>query len=629
MKVSFFESESYFKIVLNEYKPVLSYNSKESEIPQSNFDSIYSGFEFNCTADGLVISMPLEVGSHVLGLGERAFGLERKRKRFSSVNTDPGGYQRGRDPIYLPLPFFVKVSGGAAQGIFINYPGEMVFDLGAENYDRINIKVLSDSVEMYVFKGVDIKDAVKAYIQLTGKTFLPPKWAIGHTVSRYTYYPEKNLLEVIDRYRNETFVDAVYLDIDYMDRYHLFTWNKKLFNGDFLDQVHKRNVKLVTIVNPSVKADQNFDLFRRGMGHYMEKSNGDLYTGPMWPGLSVFPDFINSKAREFWKAEIRTWAGSGVDGIWLDMNEPTLLTEDHLFDGNALHRLDNGETVAHSKVRNLYPYYQCQATYEALSEKTDLPFILTRSGYAGVQKYAAVWTGDNVATWDDLKLQITAVTGLSLSGVTVVGCDLGGFLDDSDPDLISAYYRLGLFFPLYRNHKDVKGRDQEVWALPSRARNNILSSIELRYKFIDHIYSLIEASHRDNAGPVVTPMPYEFPGDEDSYFAEDQYMVGEGLLYAPQISKDTSHRTVYLPEGNWYDFWTWDKIKGPSYVESSSSYPIYMKENSYVLYDGKIIVSGTGKFTLYVDGEKVMVESDGKNVSISGKTKHLTAELVS
>lgn len=627
MKVNIFETTSYFKVVINDYRPLVSFSDEGSVVDATDVSTILPGFSLKENHDETLLEIPIDVGSHILGLGERAFGIDRKRKRLSSVNTDPGGYRREEDPIYLPMPFFVKVTRGVSQGVFVNYPGEMIFDLGQERYDFISVKVKSDRFEFFVFKSPTVKGTVRDYIELTGRTFLPPRWAIGHTVSRYTYYPENQLKEVIDRYAETTRIEAVYLDIDYMDHYRLFTWNENLFSNGFLDNLHKKGVKVITIVNPSVKLDQNFPLFGKWLGHYMEKSNGDLYTGPMWPGTSVFPDFMNDETRELWKEEIRNWSRSGVDGIWLDMNEPTVLTDDHLFDPDALHKLDNGEQVKHGQVRNLYPYLQCKATYEALSEGSQSPFILTRSGYSGVQRYAAVWTGDNITSWDDLKLQITTVTGLSISGVTVVGCDLGGFIGDGDPDLVAAYYRMALFFPLYRNHKDVKGRDQEVYMLPSYAREDIVNSIDLRYKFLDHIYSLIHLSHSDGTGPVITPLPYEFPSDENSYFAEDQYMIGEHLMYAPQINRDLKSRRVYIPEGIWYNFWNWKRIEGPGYINTEESYPVFVRNNGCLLYDGKILVTGKGKFDLFVKGDRVTVESDGTKVSVSGSQK-IPAEII-
>ena len=470
MDIQIHDSPQYHRIVLNAYRPTVPFVSGESnevKLGGTSLSELYPEIEITEERNSITISLPLEIGSHILGLGEKAFGLDRKRKRLVCINQDPGGYVRGKDPTYFPIPFFIKIHDGESQGIFVNFPGEVVFDFGVETYDRTRITVKNNAAEIFIFKSGNAKDVVHAYITLTGKPFLPPKWALGHAISRYASYPEREVMKILDSYQSMTRVDAFYLDIDFMDHYRLFTWNRKIFNGTFIEDMHRRGIRVITIVNPSIKLDQNYDVFRAGLGHFVETPSGDIYTGKMWPGTSAFPDFLNLGARNFWKKEIRKWASQGVDGIWLDMNEPTILTEDHLFDGSTLHHLDDDSTREHREVRNSYPYYQNMATYEALAEKIEKPFILTRSGYAGVQKFAAVWTGDNVSSWDDVRLQISMVTSLSISGIVFVGCDLGGFLGDSTPHLLSAYYKMALLFPLYRNHKDARGNDQEIFLQPS------------------------------------------------------------------------------------------------------------------------------------------------------------------
>lgn len=627
MKVEIFEGQDYYRFSFNDYRPVVSFtlDQNESKVGEEILNSKFSGLNFKFHENTITISIPLEVASHILGLGEKAFGIDRIRKKLRMLNTDPGGYERGKDPIYIPIPFFIKVTGGKSLGVFLNFPGDSTFDLGVSQYDKILIDVSGESAELFIFKAQEIKEVLRAYSNLTGRTFVPPKWAIGHTISRYSYYPEKEALAVIDKYAKTAPVEAMYLDIDYMDHYRLFTWNRDYFSHNFIAEMHKRNVKVVTSVSPSVKADQNFELFRAGMGHYMEKKNGDVYIGNMWPGNSVFFDLLNHDAQEFWKSRISEWAKSGVDGVWLDMNEPTVLTVDHLFDGDALHRLDDGRTVEHRYVRNLYPYLQTKATFEGLSEHNDEPFILTRSGYAGIQKYAAVWTGDNMATWDDVKLQISMVTSLSVSGIPVVGCDIGGFLLDGSPDLLAAYYRMSLFFPIFRNHKDVRGKDQEVYLMPDYARNDILESIDIHYDFLDHILSLIRSSHLTGE-PVVTPLAYEFSKDEDSFHVEDQYMVGSALLYAPQIYRGTETRRVYVPEGTWYNFWTNEKLVGPCYINSEDKYPLYQRDNSCVLYKGKLRLTGSGNSTLLLDEGEVNVTWNGKDVKLSPASARIEVE---
>ena len=598
MQVEIFQGASYKVVNINAPEPVIQFiNGSEKRSETLSIEE----FTIEEKDDHIKVIMPINIDSHILGLGERAFRIDRKRLKLSSLNSDPGGYERGTDPIYFPIPFIIKKDPDRSIGLFINFTGEIKFDTGVENYDRIMIEAFSPSLQIFVFKGIGVKEIVDAFIRLTGRPFMPPKWAIGHTISRYSYYPESEALNIARRYREITRVDAMYMDIHHMDGYRIFKWDRERFRdgSDFLKKMHEMGMKVITIVDPSIKADQNYDVFIRGMGAYVFKSNDDIYFANMWPGNSVFPDFLNSKGRDFWKLEIKQWVKQGIDGIWLDMNEPTILTSDHMFDLDAVHLLDNGKRLKHRDVRNAYPYFEVKATYEALSENMEKPFILTRSGFAGIQKYAAVWTGDTRSSWDDVLLQISMVTSLSISGVTVVGCDLGGFFGDSTPDLIAAYYRMALLFPLYRNHKTIDGNDQEIFLLPNHAKISVLRSIELRYKFLEQIYSALYFSSKEFK-PAVYPLAYLYHNPE-SFYCDDQYILGEGLLYAPQIYEKSMSRQVYIPEGTWYNFWSNKQIRGNTTLETDDEYPLYVKNGTSVIFDGKITLYGDGDFRLYVN----------------------------
>lgn len=596
----------YYKIInVNNPEPIIEFSKGTERISKNK--SIQE-FELEEKDEHITITMPINIDSHILGLGERAFRIDRKRLKLSSLNSDPGGYERGKDPIYLPIPFIIKNDPDSSIGLFINFTGEIKFDTGVENYDRIKIEAFSPSLQIFMFKGNEVSEIVDSFIRLTGKPFMPPKWAIGHTISRYSYYPEKEALNIARRYKQITKVDAMYMDIHYMDGYRIFKWDKERFRdgSEFLREMHEMGIKVVTIVDPSIKADQNYDVFIRGMGSYVFKSNGDIYFANMWPGNSVFPDFLNSKGRNFWKSEIKQWAKQGIDGIWLDMNEPTILTEDHMFDPDATHLLDNGKKIKHRNARNAYSYLEVKSTFEALSESVEMPFVLTRSGFAGIQKYAAVWTGDTKSSWDDVLLQISMVTSLSISGVTVVGCDLGGFFGDSSPELIAAYYRMALFFPLYRNHKTIDGNDQEIFLLPNQAKASILKSIDLRYKFIDQIYSALYFSSK-NYKPAVYPLAYMYHNPE-SFYCDDEYILGEGLLYAPQIFEKSKTRQVYIPEGIWYNFWNHVKMEGNTSIETNEEYPIFIKKGTSVIFDSNLYLYGDGVFRVYLNNKEYMFE---------------------
>ena len=616
MDIKSWSNSAYFRYNINNNEPLVSFDDDSEKPVEQNLKDF--GIEIRENPDELLLLIPLPLNAHILGLGERAVGMDRKRKRLISKNRDPGGYGRNNDPLYISIPFYFQVVDGKPMGVFINYPGEIIFDFGVEVYNKTKITVKSNSVEFFIFTGSTPEEILRSYSSLTGKTFLPPKWSIGHAISRYTYYPSDVAVEVVKRYRDFLPVESIYLDIHYMEDYKLFTWNNERFGdgSDFIKRIHEMGVKVIPIVDPSIKAEQNYDIFRRGLGSYVEDSNRDIYTDKMWPGKSVFPDFINRNGQNFWNGEVRSWMKQGVDGIWLDMNEPTILTEDHMFDPESLHRMDSGKMIQHRKVRNAYPYFQSRATYEAMEESGKNPFILSRSGYSGIQKYAAIWTGDNMSTWDDVKLQISIVTNLSISGVAIVGCDLGGFFGSSSPELIAAYYRMALLLPLYRNHKSMDGNDQEVFLLSNRAKTDIETSVHLRYDFLDQIYSVIYLSHKLGT-PTVSPVSFQNFRDNESFFIEDEYYLGDNIIYAPQIYENTTERTVYLPEGRWYDFEKEIMLDGSCYFRTENNYPIYVKDNSCFLFRGEAVVIGSGKFTLFFNDREYEITAESGSVKVS------------
>lgn len=612
MSYSIYYNEDYVRFNFNAYSSIMDFNRNgEKELIKYDMDDLV----FEERSENTFIMIDLPVKSHVMGLGERACGVDRKRRKMVCYNTDPNTYRRDQDPLYSSIPFFYVINQQDVKGYFVDFPGRIDFDFGVEIYNRIKIGVHSEGFDLYCFTGKTPEDILRQYLSLTGSPVLIPEWATGHAISRYTYYPDSVALEVLDSYREYVPVDAMYFDIHHMDMYKLFTWDRGRFKDPekFIEELHKRNTKIVTIVDPSVKVDQNYDVFGRLNGTYVETKNGEIYTAPMWPGKSAFPDFFNSEGKRRWGEEIREWLKYGVDGIWLDMNEPTVLQGDKTMEGDAIHRTDHG-VMRHRDVRNAYPNFQAMATYEAMLEIKEKPFILTRAGYSGIQKYAAMWTGDNISSEDDLHMQISTASSLSISGVTSCGCDLGGFFNRGNPDLLAAYYRMALFFPLYRNHKDIEGNDQEIFMQPAEIREDMAESVSMRYRFLDQIYQAIYFSHK-YLKPTISPLSFYYWKDEEAIHIEDQYMLGDNILYAPLLNSGQGRR-VYLPEGTWVDFNSGDIHEGSCHVKVEHKYPIFIKMNSSIIYDGSVIIYGKGKFKIYRDGEFELSHTDeGKTIS--------------
>jgi alpha-glucosidase len=604
MKVDVYKSGKIEKYVVNNYVPLLEYDSEINyEQGEGNEEFLFresEGFSY--------FLKNLDIKERIVGMGEKAKRLIKNREHLIFYNYDQGGYKRDDDPLYVSIPFFISISDNIT-GYFINSPTRIEIDTGLIEYDKIQVKVADSGFELFVIHGNSIEDIVKEYTKITGRTFVPPKWALGHQISRYSYYPDETVLKIVKEYKKFIDVSAVYLDIDYMEKYKIFTFDNERFPDPrkFKKTLNDMDTKLITIIDPGFKLDQNYPEFVRGLGNYVINSNDEIYTSKLWPGNSAFLNFIDSKSYNYWKECVKSFA-ENVDGLWLDMNEPALFNDERTIAHDAIHYGDGG-FIEHSKIHNLYSLLEVRATYEALNEVKKDVFILSRSGYPGIQRYAAIWTGDNKGSEDDLRLQISMIASMNISGVMVCGCDLGGFFGWSSPDLISKYYRMAMLFPFYRNHKVKEGNDQEIFQLPEKYKKQIQKTVEERYRFIDYMYSLIHESSIDGT-PIIRPLFYIDPYDDTSYYTDDEYMLGD-VLYAPDISSDD----VYLPEGKWLDLTTFKEYEGHSYLKRND-FSLYMRKNSAIIYDGNIIVYGTGNFKLF-QNDWVYIEADEQTVKFS------------
>ncbi|SMD31460.1 alpha-glucosidase MalA [Picrophilus oshimae] len=614
MNIKILKSENIEKYIINDYKPLIKYdeNIKYNDAnvkPEFNFYELdgYSYFEKN-----------FDIKERIIGFGEKAKHIIKNRERLIFYNYDQAGYTRDSDPLYVSVPFFISVSNNIT-GYFINNPSRIEIDIGLKNYNKIEAKIDDSGFELFVIHGNSIEDVIKTFTEITGRTFVPPRWALGHQISRYSYYPDRTVINVVKEYRKYIDVSAVYLDIDYMDDYKIFTFDKERFPDikKFKEELNAMGTRLITIIDPGFKIDQLYKYFINGIGKYVINSNNEIYISRLWPGNCAFLNFLDADSYNYWKSCVKEFA-ENVDGIWLDMNEPALFNDERTISGSALHYTNNG-FIKHSKIHNAYSLLEAKATYEALKEIKDEFFILSRSGYPGIQRYAAIWTGDNKASDDDLKLQISMIVSMNLSGIMICGCDLGGFFGYSSPELISRYYKAAMLFPFFRNHKVKEGNDQEIYLLPEKYRNEIIETVNERYKFIDYIYSIIKLSSLTGV-PVIRPIFYNDPYDETAYYIEDEYMLGD-VLYAPDIS-DTE---VYLPSGRWINITTFEEFNGKSYIKRDKN-SIFIKLNSAVIYDGSIIIYGNGDFKLYYPDE-LLIKAGEDSIIFSRPVKSVIIPL--
>lgn len=541
---------------------------------------------------GIAVRRPLGRDEHFYGLGEKASGLDKRRGRFRMWNTDTPGYVEGTDPLYQSIPFFISLERGKAWGLFLDNSHESHFDFAHSTHDVIEIGAAGGELDLYYFFGPTIPAILSRYTELTGRMPMPPMWALGNQQSRWSYASEAEVEEVVRRYREADMpLDVVHLDIDYMDAYRVFTWDRSRFPNPraFADRLAAKGVKLVAIVDPGVKYEPSatapYRVYEEGAKHdyFLKREGGELFIGEVWPGKSVFVDYTLPEARRWWGDQHAALLDAGVAGIWNDMNEPADFLDQT---GKSQHDVvsdDEGEKTKHARNRNTFALLMARAAREGLERlRPDRrPYLITRAGFAGIQRYSTMWTGDNVATWDGLALSLKMFLGLGLSGESFVGADIGGFQNgNADGELMVRWYQLGFLTPFCRNHRIRGGSDQEPYRYPKGFAEIIKKYLKLRYRLLPYLYTLVEESHRTGA-PILRPLVWANQDDPEVVGIDDQFLVGNDILAAPVFRPGQDRRQVYLPRGVWIDFWSYERHRGGKWFQASAPLdrmPFFIRE---------------------------------------------------
>ena len=505
-------------------------------------------------------------GAHYFGLGEEPFPLDRTGTILTMWNTD-AGYRAGQTtPIYSSSPCYVAVSGGRAYGIFYDDSYRSEFDFGAKLRSNVGFTADGGELRFYVFPGPGVGAVLAGYTRLTGRTPLPPEFALGFQQSRWGYYPDSELVRVTSEFRRRGIpCDVLYLDIDYMDGYRLFTWSPQRFPDPrrMLADLRRQGMKVVTIVDVGIKVDSAYLVYGQGLAAnaYVTWPDGSPYVGDVWPGKTVFPDFTLARTRTWWGELNNRLLDAGIAGIWNDMNEPA-----NFFGGTLpdVTMFGKGEHEgSHLQYHNLYALIEARSTYEGWRrlQPDRRPFIVTRAGFSGLQRYSSIWTGDNTSSWEHLGLAVQMVLGLGISGVPFAGADIGGFAGAPDAELFSRFLQAATFFPFYRTHSEFSAPGREPWAFgPVHTAAN-REMIRLRYRLLPQLYSAFYQHARDGR-PVARPLVWEFQADTAVYGINDEFTFGDHLLVAPVISQGQDTRPVYLPAGRWYRFGTDAALEG-------------------------------------------------------------------
>ena len=525
--------------------------------------------------DSFVLRRRIGKNDPIYGLGEKTGGFNRRGRDFTLWNTDvlnptasgefTEQYDKGDpradntstefDPYYVSIPFFYhQDAAGHISGSFIDNPYRGFYDFSAE--DEIKIHFAGGQYTEYVFAGPDMCRILFQYTALTGRTALPPIWSLGFHQCRWFGYTQDDVERLVAKYREvDVPLDAFWLDIDYMDGYRVFTWNKERYPDapGMLARLADAGVKVITIIDPGVKEDPGYEVYDDGVKNqvFAITEGGDEYIGQVWPGDTAFPDFANEKAREWWGELNAEHVKSGLAGIWNDMNEPATGDKDPM-----PMRFDQGK-FEHERFHNQYALLMAMGTTEGLLKAMPnlRTFVLSRAGSAGIQRYAANWMGDNMSRWDHLWLSIPMGNGLSVSGQSFVGADIGGFAEDTNPELYARWIQYGALTPFARVHSVINTIDQYVWSFGQEVLNISREALKLRYRLLPYIYSSFVISSQTGA-PIQAPLIYDHQYDANVRDLDDQYMFGPNILVAPVFAAGQTKRDVYLPEGEWFDWHT-------------------------------------------------------------------------
>ncbi|GAB1463247.1 glycoside hydrolase family 31 protein [Pedobacter sp.] len=518
------------------------------------------------------------------GLGDKSGNLNLRGRKFVNWNTDAYSFGWDQDPLYRTIPFYISIHQNKAYGIFFDNTFKSYFDFGMQNHEKTSFWADGGELQYYYIHGPHMMDVVKRYQSLTGTHQLPPKWAIGYHQCRWSYYPEQKVRELVDGFRSRQIpCDAIYLDIDYMEGYRCFTWNKKYFPNpqkmikDFANQ----GMKTVVMIDPGIKVDDNYWVYKEGKekNYFCRRADDYFMEGHVWPGRCRFPDFTNPEVREWWGGLYKELVEAGVAGFWNDMNEPAVFGAG-TFPNDVRHDYD-GHRGSHRKAHNIYGMQMVRATYEGLKkiQQNKRPFTITRAGYSGMQRYASVWTGDNVATWEHLKMANIQCQRMSISGVPFCGTDIGGFSGEPDGELFTRWIQLGVFSPFMRAHSAGDTREREPWSFEEPFTSINRKFIELRYQLMPYIYSVFWEHHRYGF-PILRPLVMLEQESETNYYRQDEFAFGDKLLVCPVLEPGASSRRVYLPKGQWYNYWTLELLHGGSeYVIDTplDSMPLFVK----------------------------------------------------
>ena len=538
------------------------------------------------TDESIIFNYAMHKEDIVYGLGEANRGMNKRGGIYRSFCTDEPNQTEEKQSFY-GVHNFAVITGIISIGIFVDCPGEVCFDIGYTASDMLNIRLESKDFVIYIIEGKNAYDIVKQFRGMTGRSYIAPRWAFGYQQSRWSYMNEDEIREVVKKHReNNIPLDAVYMDIDYMERYKDFTVSDEAFPDfpQFVREMRESGIRLVPIIDAGVKIEEDYDIYEEGKekGYFCKRADGSDFVAAVWPGKTHFPDFLNPEARKWFGSKYKRLTDCGIEGFWNDMNEPAMffteegekkakqLVRDFDFDANNPHKFFelggtiiglanraedyknfyhnvDGKQIRHDKVHNIYGANMTRAAGEAFDEISPDKRLLmfSRASYIGSHRYGGIWTGDNQSWWSHLLMNIKMMPSLNMCGFLYSGADIGGFGCNTTRDLLMRWLGFGIFTPLMRNHSAKGTRRQECYNLGDT--EDFANIISIRYSLIPYLYSeYMKACLNDDM--LFKPLSFEYPTDSFASEVEDQLILGESLMLAPIYEQNARGRYVYLPE---------------------------------------------------------------------------------
>ena len=570
----------------------------------------------------------------VLGLGEMLGGLNRRGKKYRCYATDDSHHTPEKESLYSSHPFVMIVGAKTTTGIFVDFPGEIIFDIGQSKHDLLKIEISSASADIYWIEGRRPRAVVAEFLSLVGKPWAPPRWAFGYQQSRWSYPTADKIREIVDSFaKYDLPLDTISMDIDYMDNFKVFTISAANFPhfSSFVAEMRERGIKLIPILDPGVKIESGYSIYEEGIeqGHFCQDSAGRPFPVAVWPGLTHLPDFFNESVRNWWGKKVAELVRMGVAGFWTDMNEPAIFFskqgverglnlvenfskkyfhnnnysfDDYFAARSALSSASNASEdfksfyhvtgqgiVNHHEVHNLFGSQMVAAIASGFAQATPdrRHYILSRSSYIGMHRQAALWTGDNASWWEHLALNLKMLMSLNMCGFFFVGADIGGFNANASPELFVRWMQLAIISPLFRNHSSIGTRNQEPWEFGDKILKIVRQILKLRYALIPYLYSEYMKA-RENSIPFLRPLIFDYERDTIAQRVEDQVLIGESLMMAPVISANATGRFVYLPQHRWLR-WHGEKKKCQVLLPGTHYLPASLKETLFFIKENSCI----------------------------------------